>query len=291
MEPKIIAVLMTCHNRKDKTLASLEALFKQKMPAVFRLEVYLVDDASTDGTAEAVQQAYPEVKIIEGNGSLFWNGGTSLAFAEALKCDRDYYMWLNDDTNLYPEAIEKLVSTASGIAETEELNAVIVGSTCDAETGNLTYGGMVRSSRWHPLKFKLVQPSEEPQLCHTMNGNCVLIPRFVARRVGNLDPNFVHSIGDIDYGLRVRNQGGSVWVVPGYVGTCQENPSQGTWEDPGLSVSERWQKVIQAKGLPIGEWRLFAQRHAGPLWPFYLALPYLRLGLISVFPALGAKRA
>ena len=78
MEPKTIAVLMTCHNRKDKTLASLDSLFQQKMPADFRLEVYLVDDASTDGTAEAVTQKYPEVKVVEGNGSLFLNGETSL---------------------------------------------------------------------------------------------------------------------------------------------------------------------------------------------------------------------
>ena len=78
MEPKTIAVLMTCHNRKDKTLASIDSLFQQKMPADFRLEVYLVDDASTDGTAEAVTQKYPEVKVVEGNGSLFLNGETSL---------------------------------------------------------------------------------------------------------------------------------------------------------------------------------------------------------------------
>ncbi|MEO0132724.1 MAG: glycosyltransferase, partial [candidate division WOR-3 bacterium] len=149
MELKRIAVLMTCYNRKDKTLASLESLFQQKMPADLRLEVYLVDDASTDGTAEAVRQAYPEVKIIQGNGGLFWNGGTRTAFAEALKSDYDYYLWLNDDTNLYPEAIAKLLSTANRIAQTGELNAVIVGSTCDHKTGKLTYGGMVRSSWWH----------------------------------------------------------------------------------------------------------------------------------------------
>ena len=284
MEPKTIAVLMTCHNRKDKTLASLDSLFQQKMPADFRLEVYLVDDASTDGTAEAVTQKYPEVKIIQGNGGLFWNGGTRTAFGEALKSDRDYYLWLNDDTNLYPEAIAKLLSTASHIAETEVLNAVIVGSTCDTKTGNLTYGGMVRSSWWHPLKFKLVQPTEEPQICHTMNGNCVLIPRFVAEKVGNLDPNFVHSTGDIDYGLRVRNQGCSVWLAPGYVGECTTNPiEEDIWGSPNLTLAQRFKKIRQPKGLPVEEWKVFARRHAGPLWMFYWGLPYVRLLLAALF--------
>ncbi|WP_333410708.1 hypothetical protein [Microcoleus sp. LAD1_D5] len=44
-----IAVLLTCFNRKQKTLACLEALFNQTLPADTSLTTYLVDDASTDG--------------------------------------------------------------------------------------------------------------------------------------------------------------------------------------------------------------------------------------------------
>lgn len=284
MELKTIAVLMTCYNRKHKTLASLKAIFNQKIPADIQLQVYLVDDGSTDGTSEAVTQTYSQVKIIPGDGGLFWNGGTRLAFAKALQDNHNYYLWLNDDTTLYPEAIEKLLSTSDQIIKTGQANPVIVGSTCDPETGNLTYGGMVRSAWWHPLKFKLVQPTEQPQPCHTMNGNCVLIPRPVAQVVGNLDPNFVHSTGDIDYGLRVRKEGSSVWLAPGYVGTCTTNPPEADiWDNQNLTLSQRLQKIKQPKGLPVQEWKIFAQRHAGLLWPFYWGLPYLRLLLAGVF--------
>ena len=44
-----IAVILTCFNRKQKTLACLEALFNQTLPADTSLTTYLVDDASTDG--------------------------------------------------------------------------------------------------------------------------------------------------------------------------------------------------------------------------------------------------
>ncbi|MGB3507793.1 MAG: glycosyltransferase family 2 protein [Microcoleaceae cyanobacterium] len=278
MELKTIAVLMTCYNRKQKTLASLKAIFDQKIPVDIQLQVYLVDDGSTDGTSEAITQTYPQVKIIPGDGGLFWNGGTRLAFAKALQNDHDYYLWLNDDATLYPEAIEKLLSTFNQISQTAEVNPVIIGSTCDPETGNLTYGGMVRSAWWHPLKFKLVQPTEQPQRCHTMNGNCVLIPRLVAKVVGNLDPNFVHSTGDIDYGLRVTKEGSSVWLAPDYVGTCTTNPPEGDiWDNQNLTFSQRLEKIKQPKGLPVQEWKVFAHRPAGLLWPFYWGLPYLRL--------------
>ena len=51
-ETKNIAVLITCYNRKDKTLLCLESLFKQQGLGIdFSLAVFLVDDGSTDGTA------------------------------------------------------------------------------------------------------------------------------------------------------------------------------------------------------------------------------------------------
>lgn len=279
-----IAVLMASHNRKQKTLASLDAVFAGKLNPDVKLRVYLVDDASTDGTAEAVSQAYPDVNIIQGSGNLFWNGGMRCAFAEALKSDADYYLWLNDDTILYPDAIAKMLTTFEAIANQANPRAIVVGSTCDPDTGKLTYGGMVRSTWWHPLKFQLLPPTQDPQPCHTMNGNCVLIPRSVAQVVGNLDPNFIHSTGDMDYGLRVRLSGGSVWLVPGYIATCATHAKQDDyWENPNLSWRDRFKKATHAKGLPPGEWKVFTQRHAGLLWPFYWGLPYLRLVLAAAF--------
>ncbi|AFY82266.1 glycosyltransferase family 2 protein [Oscillatoria acuminata] len=287
MERQTIAVIMTCYNRREKTLNSLAGLFRQKLPPEVILTIYLVDDGSTDGTSEGVQEQYPNVKLIKGTGSLFWNGGMRRAFSEAIASDPDFYLWLNDDTILYPDAIAKALSTYQSLQEREELLSVIVGSTCDPHTDTLTYGGMVQKNWWHPLKFQLLQPNEEPQRCDTMNGNFVLIPREIAKRVGNLDPNFVHSIGDVDYGLRVKQNGGLVWVVPGYVGTCPVNSLAGDcWADTTLKAWERVKQVNQPKGLPVGEWKVFARRHAGPFWPVYWFLPYLRLVLAAI---LGGK--
>lgn len=275
---------MTCHNRREKTLASLAALSSQKLPLAVELRVYLVDDASTDGTAQAVGSTYPNVKIVSGNGSLFWNGGMRLAFSEAMSSDPDFYLWLNDDTMLFPDAVGKLISTYENLCDRGESFSVVVGSTCDPHTEKLTYGGMVRGAWWHPLKFCLLEPTEQVQPCQTMNGNCVLIPRQVAQVVGNLDPHFVHSTGDMDYGLRVRHHKGCVWLAPGYVGTCATHPIEDDfWENPNLTWRDRFNKITHAKGLPVGEWKVFAQRHAGVLWPIYWGLPYVRLLLAALF--------
>lgn len=280
-----IAALLTCHNRKPMTLACLLALFNQELPSNVTIDVYLVDDASTDDTAEAVSQSYPQVKILQGDGSLFWNGGTRVAFAEAMKYDYDYYLWLNNDTFVYPNALSNLVETFHNLRIRGEQRAIITGSTCDPNTKALTYGGVVRRSRWRPLKFDLMEPGEEAKRCDTMNGNCVLIPREVVQVVGNLEPAFTHYAGDWDYGLRAQQQGCTVWVAPGYVGTCSGNYQPGSTADSPVALGEGLKKIAQPKGLPVREqvlhpfweWKVFAQRHAGLFWPIYWLIPYRRL--------------
>jgi GT2 family glycosyltransferase len=283
------AVLITCHNRKPKTLACLDALFNQVISSDLAIDVYLVDDGSTDGTAEAVQQTYPQVKLLPGDGTLYWNRGMHKAFAEALQHDYDYYLWLNDDTVLYADAIASLLTTSRNLAVQEKEEAIIVGSMAHPETGEITYGGLARNSWWHPFKYRLVEPGNKPQSADTMNGNCVLIPRTVVQDVGNLDPAFTHSIGDIDYGLRAKQQGCTVLVAPGYSGKCQTNPPQAhPWSAPELTLRQRWQKANQVKGFPPAESKVFCQRHASRLWLFFWALPYVRLVSISI---LGTSKA
>jgi glycosyltransferase involved in cell wall biosynthesis len=241
------------------------------------LEAYLLDDGSTDGTAEAVKARHPQVEVLRGDGTLFWNGGMRRAFAAVLEGDYDHYLWLNDDTLLYPGALENLLQTHRRVTEFGVPASIVVGSTRDPDTGDLTYGGLSRESRLRPLRFTPVRPGEGPRECETMNGNCVLVPREVAMAVGNLDGAFTHGMGDIDYAFRAREAGCRVWVAPGYAGSCSRNLVRGSWRDPGLPLRARLSKLLGPKGLPPREWGVFVRRHAGPLWGAYWVLPYIRL--------------
>ena len=267
-----LAVLITCYNRRNTTLVCLQTLYKQDVA----FDVYLVDDGSSDGTSGAVKVSYPNVKILQGDGNLFWVGGMRLAFAEALKKGYDYYLWLNDDTLLEPDALPNLLDTHQSLAKSGCPNSIIVGSVRDPVTGKLTYGGRVRltSRFWH--KFESLEPSQEPKECDTMQGNIVLISHSVAEIVGNLDAIFIHGMGDLDYGLRARKLGCSVWIAPGYVGSCSQNSVKGSWADTNLPLFERLKKTLQPKGFPLKPWFVYAKRHKGPLWFIQWTFPYLR---------------
>lgn len=269
-----IGVLMTCHNRKANTLSGLRALFEATLPPGVALRVFLVDDGSSDGTAEAVAAEFPQVSLQRGSGQLYWCGGMRLAFEHASGEDLDFHLWLNDDTVVAQYSLEALVATYRKHQASE---AIVVGATCDAATGMHTYGGLARRVLWRPLSFTLVPPSDEAVHCDTMNGNIVLVPRAAFERLGNLDPAFVHGIGDLDYGLRARQAGIPILIAPGFLGTCSRNPVRGSFSDHELSAQRRWQLLTSPKGLPLRSWLAFSRRHAGLFWPVYSLWPYLKV--------------
>ncbi|MBT4484977.1 MAG: glycosyltransferase family 2 protein [Candidatus Latescibacteria bacterium] len=274
MEKILVATLLTCHNRKETTLACLKALYSQTGMEGVEVNTYLVDDGCTDGTGDAVREAFPGVRVLQGDGNLYWCGGMRFAWAEAMKENYDYYLWLNDDTLLFDNALRTMLDTAVTVRESHGQDGIVVGSTCDPDTGKQTYGGVQRIDK--TLGFRLIEPSDKPQCCDTMNGNCVLISKAVARVTGNLSGRFTHAIGDTDYGLRACRDGFSCWIAAGYVGECRQNPRP-DWTNPETPLRERLKNLRDPKGLPPGEWIEFAKRHAGWRWPLYAMKLWLRV--------------
>jgi GT2 family glycosyltransferase len=278
-----LCALLTCFNRRDKTLACLHALGTSTGVEGLRLRAVLVDDASTDGSAAAVRAGFPWVQVIDGAGDLYWCRGMHAAFAHALTDGHALYLWLNDDTLLDPDALARLLAChdrlaqAASPADPAAAPIVLVGTTRDPDAGTPTYGGERRRPGLNPLSFELVVPAAHAQPIHTFNGNLVLVNAAAARRLGNLDPLYEHAMGDTDYGLRAGRAGVPVWLAEGTHGRCAHNPVQGTFRDRSLPLARRWRLMRSRKGLPMRSWWHFTRRHAGLWWPLLFAWPYLRL--------------
>ncbi|MGZ5053598.1 MAG: glycosyltransferase family 2 protein [Methylobacter sp.] len=278
-----LAILITCHNRREITLTCLKALFESHLPEDVLLEVFLVDDGSSDGTGEAVRQMFPDVHVLEGNGNLYWNGGMRKAFAAAMEQSFDQYLWLNDDTFLYPHTIATMLLVADQVLCNDGKSVIVVGSTQTEMGGKVNHGGVVK---WKRLNSELVVPQDTPIPCETMYGNCVLIPRKIAQVVGNLDAAFVHSIGDVDYGLRARKAGFQIVVMPGFAGICSLNPVAGSISDTSLPLRLRYQKLLSPTGLPVKPFSLFLWRHFGIKGLIYGVWVYLKIVITWLYARL-----
>ena len=278
-----VAILMACYNRRELTLGCLATLAKQNdLNGQLEITVYLMDDASTDGTPEAVAEQYPEVKIISGTGNLFWNRGMHLAFKEAMNGEYDFYLWLNDDTHLYQDAIKSLVSEYCQLSDTYGPSTIVSGPTQDPDTGNFTYGGVIRHRAWHGWKFERVPPGEKTREIHATNGNCVLIPSNVAEQAGNLDPIYKHRWGDHDYCFRAIAKGCSIWMLSDYIGTCRWNSTEGTWKDTKLPMLKRYKLLSAPSGLMPADYWVYVKRHRGWVWFLYWLAPFIQIFLSSV---------
>ncbi len=253
---KTIATLLTVHNRKEKTLQCLRCLYKQLPVEGYKLDVYLTDDGCTDGTPKAIREEFPQVTIINGDGLLFWNRGMYAAWTKAVEtADYDYYLWLNDDTFLFDDALFRLFSSSRN----HDDKAIIVGSSCSIINNSIiTYGGILTRNG------RIIDVKEEHE-CDTFEGNIVLIPKYVYRKIGMNDYIFHHAVGDNDYGYRASEAGIKIYTGKGAFGTCEKHDKPAKWTDPNMSLCVRWKDYFSPYGSTYKEYFIFRHRHFGLL--------------------------
>ncbi len=203
-----IAVIITCFNRCDITRKCLTRLFELRND----IDVYCVDDNSSDNTQNMIKTEFPEVNLIQGTGNLFWNRGMRLAWEEALKAPNNYryFIWLNDDLELYPNAFEELIECVEYYNDYAIISGLVQGS----ETGKPMYGGHYNKS--------IIEANGKMNPIQNMNGNFVLVPMSVVKMIGILDPVYHHDIGDVDYGLMALKANIPVVSSRNYIGKTDE---------------------------------------------------------------------
>lgn len=228
------AVLMTCFNRVETTLDCLRHLFAAKLPQDTAFDVWLNDDGCTDGTAGRVAMEFPSVKMIKGSGRDYWCGGMRRAWNAAAKYfDYDAYLWLNDDTMLNEDALDVLLSSPT------TNDGILVGAVCGRD-GTATYGGEKVDGFYPPdgTWASIVQ----------MNGNIVLVPRSVFRRLGNLPDYMTHSLGDSYYSRLAVKMGIPVLLSPAFIGVCEKNEKTPAWKREDVPLAKRLKSLY----FPLG---------------------------------------
>lgn len=269
MRKKILGIF-TCFNRKEKTLSCIKGLIEENSGIDFSFAA--VDDGSTDGTAEALEQM-ESVTVLHGTGELYYTGGMreGMKYAKQQGEKYDYVLLFNDDVVFYPNALEQMIERFG-----ENGTQVLVGAVCGSN-GKLSYGGAKRKSRFRP-SFEIVMSKGERCLCDTFNANCVLLPWKIFSTAPIMDGHYRHSLGDFAYGLTLGKLGYEIEVVDYFVGVCDDNPADGTWRDPKVSRKKRIQMKELPKGLPVREWFYFIKSYFGVTSAcIYTVLPYVKI--------------
>lgn len=277
-------VIMACHNRRDLTVRSISRAQAAADIASIDVSFTVFDDGSSDGTAQALRDVSGSaIQTITGDGSAFWARSMATAESQVLgKMPDDenaFVVWLNDDVLLDIEAFRTIRPTLERNA-----NAVVVGAMRETTAAEVSYSGMRRAG-FHPLHFAMVQPADQPQEVDTFNGNLVVVPLLVARRLGGIDGGYSHGLADIDYGLRCGRANIRILLAPGTYGICPRNPAI-----PRGGTREDWLAFTGAKGGGnfLSLKRVLRKSH-GRAWLAFIALTYSTWWVRRAF-SIGANR-
>lgn len=250
MKKETIAVIMTVHNRKNTTIECLRRLYMCPIPKNVEIFVYLMDDGSTDGTREAVLYEFPSVNVIQGNGKLYWNKGMRECWKEALKYKHDFFLWLNDDTYLYENAVEELYDVYKGLSPM----SLVAGQLCSsANPKQQTYGGK--------FKGKVIVPTGNAEICDVACGNVLLIPKAVVDKIGILSKFYSHKWGDFDYSIRAISKGIGIYTTRCFIGTCDKNNvPRGKWCNSNFPLRKRIEYFFSPNGATPLEYAFYCFR-------------------------------
>jgi GT2 family glycosyltransferase len=209
----LVFVIIPVHNGIEHTLPTVKSLLPLLPPGG---RIVVVDDGSTDGTTETLQEECPAVTVLQGDGNLWWSGAINKGARYALEEGADYVLLLNNDVIIHPQFLEELLQGA------REFPGALVGSKILFAHEPLKVWFMGGKINWLRGKYWITgsgQPDtgawREPIEVDWLAGMSMLVPTAVFRLGLWVDQEaFPQYSGDSDFSIRARKAGFKLIVWP-----------------------------------------------------------------------------
>lgn len=205
----MIFIVTPVFNRKDFTYNFLKSLKEQTLTD---FKTIIVDDGSTDGTAEMIIKDFPNVILLRHEGGLWWSKATNLGVKHAITLGAKHIITINDDTILDPNLLKDLFNYS-----VKHPNCLLMPVGLHYETEFLIDGGW--DINWKTAKYKNTLESVNfstkfsSHLVNVAPARCLLIPSKVFKTIGYFDSyNFPQAVADFDFTSRASSRGFSILV-------------------------------------------------------------------------------
>ncbi len=210
----MLYIIVPVFNRISSTLSFIKSLYAQEFK---NFTLIVVDDGSTDGTREIIENKYPKTVILEGSGDLFWGGGINrgLEYVERFARKNDYIAFANNDVIIDNNTIKVLVK------ELEKNNKGIYH--CVTISNNKAISSGAKILNWpffitrHPFRgceYSTIKDKSNVEI-DLMTARFVVFSIRILEKVNRIDEkNFIHYAGDNDFSLTLKKYNIKTFIVP-----------------------------------------------------------------------------
>lgn len=214
MNPPRIAVIIVNWNNLPDTLACLDSL---QQCSLADIKIIVVDNASTDGSADVIAAKRPEITIIRNRENLGFTGGNNAGMKVAFNQGADYAFLINNDAEITNGSMETLV----GFMETHPEAWASAPLIYYYSQPNIIWsaGGVIS---WKKAWTKMIGTDEEnkgqfgdaPYQVDYATGCALMVRRTALEKFGLLDERFFMYYEEVEWCTRMRKNGQLIYVVP-----------------------------------------------------------------------------
>lgn len=205
-----VFVVCGVFNHLEYTKRLLKCLEEQTYS---NIRIFIVDDGSTDGTAEYIHQKYPKITFLKGDGNLWWTGSLYWGIEEILKVaqEDDFILTINNDCTFGKSYVGILLNTSKKndraivgslvIDEKDRASIVDAGTKIDWKNGKFIY--LISKKVTDLPEDKVIDDKVD-----VLSTRGTLFPLEVFKKIGNFDQkHFPHYMSDYEFALRAKTSG------------------------------------------------------------------------------------
>ena len=209
--PKV-AVLVLTYNGVELTQQCLLSL---RASTYANLDIWIVDNASTDRTLDTARREFPEARLLALPENLGYAGGNNAGMRAALAEGADLIFLANNDTRLEPDCLTHLVNAHHAHPRAGMLGPMVY--TWEPERLISSAGGQVLWQHADAINIGMGQTDAGQYPARPVdfvNGCGLLVTRTALDRAGMLDESFFMYWEETDWGWRTRRAGFELWFEP-----------------------------------------------------------------------------